>query len=454
MLTPIFHLEQTEWILKVIVHAPMAKLSELEVCVEDRTFYFTSPPYFLKFEIPGEVCTEEGSFSVEMNNGDITVNLRKNHRGLFRDLNLITKLLNNAKADSTSSQSSYFIQELNTSAPSADLHSEKPNWLHPTSYTLSEDSDDECTTREDEILLTPPTYGFSGSKSGLFKNESDLSYAVDLPDPDKTSPKRRSVLRMAEEKLKFSAQHYLADFFETEAWEFATKVSPPWIDTGSEAETEEVELTADEKHRLITLSSRRVPPASADETDEVERYLGLLDILLAYTYDFRVREGEEMTESGWNIVKLASTLSWFEVFHSLSDLMITFYRRTLTYPLVRNWRFTNTVRRDVASVLCNTHVKSWCLKCLLEVRRMLIAYPGYHVFVDLYLDDYIMWIQFHSNVDYLNALGEDLRKMKIRKSEIGLKLPEVEEIGKQCLKNEQIQNALENLTLSDATELG
>lgn len=49
VLTPIFRLEQDEKKLKVIIHAPLAKISEMEVCVEEQTFYFDSSPYYLKY---------------------------------------------------------------------------------------------------------------------------------------------------------------------------------------------------------------------------------------------------------------------------------------------------------------------------------------------------------------------------------------------------------------------
>ncbi|KAF8564475.1 hypothetical protein P879_08874 [Paragonimus westermani] len=443
MLAPIFRLEQTETVLKVIVHAPMAKLGDLEVCVEFNQFFFTATPYYLRFELPGPVFTEEETFTVEFQDGDFVIGLKKMKSEYYKDLDLISKLLNPSTKQSRPSVG--LIEEFPVSI-TADVPTQEStlNWFSPSAYDLCDFIDSE--QNETEILLTPPCYGFCGSKSGLFQNESDLSYVVDLPYPDKVSPKKRSTLRLSEEKRRFSAQHYLADFFEPESWQSLLKFRPPW--RSADALPHGPELTDEERHRLIFLSSRRLPHVSGDACEVVSLYLGLADLLLAHSYDLRVREGEEMTESGWNIAKLSATLSWFEVFHNLPDLLITFYRRALVFPLVRSWRFCTRVRTDVAVLLQSEHAKSWCLKCLLEIRRLLIAYPGYHVYTDLYLDDYIVWIQTRASEDHLHSLGVELQKYNVRKEAVGLDLLDVEQLGKRCLEAEQLTEGVGRLAVA------
>lgn len=82
------------------------------------------------------------------------------------------------------------------------------------------------------------------------------------------------------------------------------------------------EFSSDERHRLITLSTRRLPLQPDNALEEKMIYLGLLDLLFAYIYDYRVREGETMSESGWNVVKLAATLSWFEVIFFVFSIIV------------------------------------------------------------------------------------------------------------------------------------
>ncbi|KAA3670941.1 protein SHQ1, partial [Paragonimus westermani] len=206
MLTPIFRLEQTETVLKVIVHAPMAKLSDLEICVEVNQFFFTATPYYLRFELPGPVFTDEETFTVEFQDGNFVFGLKKMKSEYYKDLDLITKLLNPPTMQSKPSIG--LIEEFQGST-TTDLPTQDStlNWFSASAYDICDFVNSE--QNETEILLTPPRYGFCGSKSGLFQNESDLSYVVDLPYPDKVSPKKRSTLRLSEEKRRFSAQHYL-----------------------------------------------------------------------------------------------------------------------------------------------------------------------------------------------------------------------------------------------------
>ncbi|VDP96047.1 unnamed protein product [Trichobilharzia regenti] len=147
VLTPIFRLEQTDTKLKVVIHAPLAKISEMEVCVEDQTF-----------DIPGSVVTDEDTFDFEFVDGDVHVTLEKSEPGYFKDLDLISKLLITSPAPK--SQKS-LIEEL------SDSETPQTNW----SLDWLSTSENKYSTQE-EIIISKPTYGFSGSKSGLFTVEA------------------------------------------------------------------------------------------------------------------------------------------------------------------------------------------------------------------------------------------------------------------------------------------
>ncbi|CAH8494933.1 unnamed protein product [Schistosoma turkestanicum] len=431
VLTPIFRLEQDDKKLKVIIHAPLAKLSEMEVCVEEQTFYFDSSPYYLKFDIPGSVLTDENTFDYEFINGDIHITLEKSEPGPFKDLNLITKLL---ITSSETKISKCLIEEVN------DTVTQNQNW----SLDWFSDSKNTSSPLDDVILPNSPTYGFSGSKSGLFQVESDLTHVVDLPNPDSVDIFKRSNLRTMDEEKKFLVDHYLADYFESDTWIHMKNIDLPW--SLNDDSNNSPEFSSDERHRLITLSTRRLPLPPDNAVEEKILYLGLLDLLFAYIYDYRVREGETMTESGWNIVKLAATLSWFEVYHSLPEVVVSFYRRALTYPLVRNWRFCTLIKRDASRLLQHTNTIQWCLKCLLEIREFLIAYPGYHVFAELYLNDYIVWIQTRACESNLHNLGKSLEQFKMKKDFVHLNLKEIEQLGHECLEMEKLQDSLKQIS--------
>lgn len=110
-----------------------------------------------RFDIPGSVLTDEDTFDYELIDGDIHVTLEKSKPGLFKDLDLITKLL---ITSSETKLSKCLIEELN------DTVEQQKCW----SLDWFSDSKSISSTPED-VVLSNPTYGFSGSKSGLFQVE-------------------------------------------------------------------------------------------------------------------------------------------------------------------------------------------------------------------------------------------------------------------------------------------
>lgn len=77
----------------------------------------------------------------------------------------------------------------------------------------------------------------------------------------------------------------------------------------------------------------------------------MLDILSSYLYDLRITKGEHCTESGWNIVKLSPSLSFFVCWPNLDECILGFLRRSLTYPLIRNWNFSIKILNDLISII-------------------------------------------------------------------------------------------------------
>ncbi len=113
--------------------------------------------------------------------------------------------------------------------------------------------------------------------------------------------------------------NYRADHCEPQTAEQALTYVPPWLDST----IDRPDFNDDHRHRLTVLSTHTLPllppadvlteSASSVEDSRAFLYMGLVDLLLAFTHDLRVREGEDNPESAWMISKLATTLSWLEV---------------------------------------------------------------------------------------------------------------------------------------------
>jgi protein SHQ1 len=67
------------------------------------------------------------------------------------------------------------------------------------------------------------------------------------------------------------------------------------------------------------------------------------------------------------------------------------YRRTLAYPLYRNWTLCEKVLQDVYIMF--KLGKRAILKALLEMKDIFDHHDIYYVYSKIWLDDYCVWIQ-------------------------------------------------------------
>lgn len=111
-------------------------------------------------------------------------------------------------------------------------------------------------------------------------------------------------------------------------------------------------------------------------------YLGLVDIIFAYAYNYRTTEGEgsvsellaislkcsalvHQVESAWTICKLSSTLCWLEQFHgSVHEVLHYCVRRALCFPLYRHWELSLAVLQDTRNIfrlgMMDSQIQSCC----------------------------------------------------------------------------------------------
>ncbi|VDO01392.1 unnamed protein product [Rodentolepis nana] len=395
MLTPLFSLSQTNDELIMDLRIPLADLSLSEFLIEDDTLYFTAPPYYLKMKLPGSVYEDEDHIKFEIDSGNLKAIMAKTNPGEhFNDLDLISRFMVTPKANNTQKVG---IQILDASEEAAEGATEY-NWFAvPFDHTVS-DAVEDCETAIGIGVIKYP-YGFAASKLGLFEKNSEAQLVLDLKYADFVPPHKRHALQREALRGHFYKDHYMADYFEKEVVAPAMDQSIPWT-ANQQARPE---FTDDHRHRLTVLATHPLPllPPIQSSDDEIvdpcnsrmSIYLGLVDLLLAYTYDYRVTMGEHNCESGWTIKKVSGTLSWLEIFPNLQTVVLTFYERALTYPLIRNFELCRSVCCDVTALLLHENAKGWILFALLEIRHMLIEYPGYYFYAELYLDDYIVWIQ-------------------------------------------------------------
>ena len=245
---------------------------------------------------------------------------------------------------------------------------------------------------------------------------------IDIQDPD-TNQEDRAIQRMNDENQKFNDDHYLADFFD---------------DTGliessllSYTPTYSVEYTDQEIEILKNLPKKTF---LLDKEEKFYAFSGLIDILFAYCYNRRINCGEPNVESGWTIAKLSSTLSWLDTFKTLEDTVVASYRRCICYPLYRHWKLTTAVHADLIDLLKNGTKQ--ILKALIEIRQSFLdKCDNRYILNDLYINDYLVWIQYVSNKK-LASFIECVEKIKVTKQMVDFDLECLEICGKLALDSE------------------
>ncbi|XP_018320432.1 protein SHQ1 homolog [Agrilus planipennis] len=413
MITPRFSLKQDENTVTINIRAPYCSLKELDVNVEGDNFLFTCSPYYLRLKLPG-ILEENDNFhsAFDTDKGEFSFTYDKAIPGeFFPDLDLITKLLEKKVVVNSGERKIEILSSSTSDDNSEDLY-----------------KDDLHTGR----------YGF-GLRGGYnFKFVSSEFKDVFEVDPFKTDLQTRRTLRIQEEKQKFSPDHYIADFCENEEIKEFINLKLPCI-SKTDIQFNDRELDFLKELHNIQYSL----------TDEEECFCrnGLVDILYGYCYDRRTTYFEGTCESGWTICKLSATLCWFEGFLTLKEAVISAFRRSLIYPLYREFNLSESILKDL-KCLFQLGPKQ-ITKCLINMYDIFLGGSCMrYVLNNLYIKDYIIYVM-QRDEKFWNNLNDELEKIVIRKCDLGLDL---ESIERALLCEDNLEEKIKRLTLNSETD--
>ncbi|NXX86807.1 SHQ1 protein, partial [Urocolius indicus] len=422
MITPAFELTQDPDFLTIIIKVPYARASEFDIYFEGEDFKFYAKPYFLRLTLPGRIVEdgrEKASYNTDKGIRTFTVQLPKEIPGqYFEGLDMLTSLL----APKKSRSAKPLVEEIGASAELSEEEEEFDWEIEQAPYKESLEG----------TLAQQYHYGFGNLRSGVFQRlQDELSDVIDIKDPDQTPVDERRRKRLAAEDAKFEPDHYLADFFEDEAIQHVLKYKPWWVDAHRKMIVLQGESRWEQDtHTLVVFSEeereqlRKFTNKSylLDKRSRHHVYFGLIDILLAYCYEICVNEGDKNVESPWNVRKLSATLCWLE-FTSIHDVLVSFGRRVLCYPLYRHFGLVTRALNDTVMIL--QLGKAAVLKCLLDIHKIFMENDPAYILNDLFITDYCIWIQ-KSKSKKLAALSESLQKTTLSKSHLGFELEELE----------------------------
>ncbi|XP_077132351.1 protein SHQ1 homolog [Ranitomeya variabilis] len=436
MITPAFDITQDPDFLTITIKVPYARVSEFDLYIDGEDLKFYAKPYFLRLTLPGRIV-EDGRQKATYNadDGIFTLQVSKETPGQqFEGLNLLTSLL----APKGARTCKPLIEEMGSASEAPEEDEEEFDWqIEQTPF-------EEASS---DALHSHCGYGFGNLRAGVFgRLQEELNDVIDLRDPDVTPASERTHRRLAAEKAKFDPDHYLADLFEDDAVQHLLKYKPWWVQAAKEAsgtspdsQDPRVIFTEKEKERLRKFTNKSY---LLEKKAEHLAYLGLIDLLLAYCYEVRVTEGERNVESAWTVRKLSGTLSWFENYRLVTDVLVSFGRRVLCYPLYRNFCLVTQAVQDTCALL--QMGKAAVLKCLLDVHAIFQENDPAYILNDLYITDYCIWIQ-KVRSKKLAGLSDCLQATTISKADLGLELEELEEAATLVQEEEKLLQASDHV---------
>ncbi|XP_032404872.1 protein SHQ1 homolog isoform X2 [Xiphophorus hellerii] len=353
MITPAFDLSQDPDYLTICIRVPYTRTSEFDLFIDGTDFKFYAKPYFLRLSLPGRIVedgTEKATFDIDK--GVFTLKAPKETRGEhFGGLQMLTSLL----APKGSRSAKPLVEDLSagseTTGDDEEEDEEEFDWqLEQEVYT----------DRSEEELGAMQKYGFANQRSGVFARlQEELGDVIEVKNPEEALASERRRARLEAETLAFSSDHYLADLFEDNEINRLLKFTPWWSKLSPSMEQKgesAVSFSDEEKEQLRKFTNRSF---LLDKTSRCQAWLSLLDILLAYSYEVRSAEGEHNVESPWTIRKLSGTLCWLETYSCSRDVLVSFGRRVLCYPLYRHFALVASSVCDAAKILQSVPRRCW-----------------------------------------------------------------------------------------------
>ncbi|ODV84217.1 hypothetical protein CANARDRAFT_8894 [[Candida] arabinofermentans NRRL YB-2248] len=493
MITPSFTVSQDDEFLyiKVMISNIRFSAQAIEMVVDDNVFIFSLAPYYLRLRFSNSLIDDERSHSEFVPHEEcISVKIPKLNTGeFFKDLDLTAKLLARLN-EPTATPSQANIAQSGTGAIKRPLIEEVGSTTETYEHDLqkieqeAEDFNWEVEQKLPELMggvsdtakLTQTTYGFNNQYSGMLEmslsNGNDIN---DLSSPDTLDVDARIMERMINENIKFDPEYYANDYLTAKYFPEDTNIKEilDWklpmkklflkfqqSKHNGETQNEFVDIEFDKEE---TERMNNLPRKSYLVDDLKSLYYTIVCILYSYSYELRSNMGETTVESGWVVGKVTPQISCLDTqliqsnnqteTSMLRVLVLTMTRRSLCYPLIRDFNLVQKTWEDVYYTLrCG---KRGILKTLLAARELFRFHDVYYIYCKVLLDDLCSWTLRDDgcNERILRNLSHELKKEfeALKKKDIGFEKimnPPTEE-----QQAEGVEGELEFINLEDIEEL-
>jgi protein SHQ1 len=362
--------------------------------------------YIHRLHFPGNIIEGDDSKAVyDPSAGQFTIRVSKETKGEhFSDLDLLTKLL--ARTGETTAKAN------EPKKPLIEVIGGSEEAPAETSDTLRENEIQDAIDFNWELPQEIPSlpelsikaqYGFNNQYHGYFTHvQETMNETNSIAEPEKSSVGSRRAERTECENSHFDEDHYCMDFINDEEIKELIKyktiyskelkriqknaknvelkeASKPLIqeitsnDASGDLDMDGLSID-DKKESLLKFSSkedammRDLPNTEYLLSYEKATYLGLVDLMFAYCYNYRVTEGDNNVESVWCIGRISPTLSSLEVLY----ITIPITLRKLIFSLAifcvkRCCNFIISTRFDIPSLQKRCLMRKGASRCIYYV---------------------------------------------------------------------------------------
>ena len=461
MITPLFRLSQDNEFITLTAKLKYVKFSDFDYFIDNNTFRFSLKPYFLKITLshPLSADSPKNQFTYNIEEQILICKIQKAEIGAhFENLDLISTLFDNPTTPSTPIANK--IEEVSTNSNNSTLckiNVQNANELNEYLFNIySQPEISNLTLLDSKENFF---YGFNNQFSDVFDKRAEDAVEICDLNPKKVPLKFRYLAMLEKENNDFNKERYVYDLYlDGDNEDFAddnfknilSLSNEKFIDSIKRKENE-MPYTEKEMQILTSINKTKISFIESNTFSPFKFYLQIVDILFAYLYDCLMTEYEHSSESGWTINKLSSVLSCFvdydknfysqskEISFSILDelikhTLIAAYRRVLTYPLYRNVKLCEKIKKEICDVLSLGRFS--IVKCFLQIRMIFERSEPRYLLNVLYIDPFLKWIQFDSEDKILIMLAEKIKSTTIELSDIKMNLETAE---KEILENDDIE---------------
>ncbi len=297
-----------------------------------------------RLHFPGNILEDDDSKAVyDPSAGQFNIKVSKETKGEhFPDLDLLTKLLARTGENMTKTS------ELKK--PLIEVIGGKEEVLEEEEIQDAIDFNWELPQElpVDAELSITAHYGFNNQYNGYFVHVQETMNEInEIAEPERSNLENRRAERIESENNRFDEDHYCMDFINDdeikELMKYKTIYAKELKRIQKNAKNAEIKeankpliqeiipqdasgdldmdgLTIDDTmETLLKFSSkedaimRDLPNKEYLLSFEKSTYLGLVDLMFAYCYNYRITEGDNNVESVWCIGKISPTISSLEV---------------------------------------------------------------------------------------------------------------------------------------------